>query len=88
VAAKNYIQQAHLASYVLCVHRSDSLDGLSVTFLMAGADMLVAVAIDVVADEPTCGAPDEDICGEVLLAEYAGDADSGGERVDPNLRPR
>jgi hypothetical protein len=54
---------------------------------MTYGDVLVAAAIDVVTDEPTCGAADEDVRWEVLLAEHAGEADSGGERVDGDLRP-
>ena len=43
---------------------------------------VVVGAVDVVADEPACGAADEDIGGEVLFGEDAADADSGGQTVD------
>src|SRR5882757_2396677 len=44
--------------------------------------VVVVGAVDIVADEPACGAADQDVGGEVLLGEDAADADSGGQSVD------
>ena len=49
--------------------------------LLCARDMVVG-AVDVVADEPACGAADQDVRGEVLFGEDSTDADASGEAVD------
>ena len=39
------------------------------------------------ADEPACGASNENIGRKVLLTEYPCEADAGGQRVDAQLTP-
>ena len=43
---------------------------------------VVVGAVDVMADQPSGCAADEDVGGEVLFGEDAADADAGGETID------
>ena len=56
-------------------------------FDLPGGLPVVVGAEDVVADQPTGGAADEHVRGEVLLTQDAGERKAAGESVDPNLLP-
>ena len=47
---------------------------------------VVMGAVDVVADEPACGAADEHVRRKVLLGKHTADADAGGESIDCRAR--
>ena len=59
--------------------QGDALVLLDLTMMMSTGD--------IVADEPAAGTAEQNIRGKVLLAEHAGESNTGGRGVDAQLSP-